>query len=65
MSKTLGVSPLLILICMLLASTLMGIFGIVFAVPFSAIISIIFAIPSSATKKTPSLREKLHNSQGE
>ena len=52
MSKTLGVSPLLILICMLLASTLMGIFGIVFAVPFSAIISIIFAIPSAKENST-------------
>lgn len=45
MNKTLWVSPLLILICMLLAGALMGFFGIVFAVPFSIIVSTIFSLP--------------------
>jgi predicted PurR-regulated permease PerM len=46
MSKTLGISPLLIFICMLIAGSIMGIAGIVFAVPLAVIVAIVFSIPS-------------------
>ncbi len=61
MSKTLGVSPLLIFICMLLASSLMGIFGIVFAVPLEIIIATVFSFqkPVKNLKKKKSLKEKI------
>ena len=61
MSKTLGVSPLLIFICMLLASSLMGIFGIVFAVPLAVIIATVFSFPEpvKTLEKKKSLKEKI------
>jgi predicted PurR-regulated permease PerM len=50
MSKTLGVSPLLVFVCMLFGGMLMGIFGIILAVPIAVIFSIVF--PLSQGEKT-------------
>ncbi|GHW02568.1 AI-2E family transporter [candidate division SR1 bacterium] len=45
MNKTLGVSPLLVLVSMLFGGLLMGFFGVLLAVPLAVICSIIFAVP--------------------
>jgi predicted PurR-regulated permease PerM len=50
MSKTLGVNPLLVFICMLFGGMLMGVFGVVLAVPIAVIFSIVFPIPGGKDK---------------
>jgi predicted PurR-regulated permease PerM len=45
MSKTLGVNPLLVFVCMLLGGVMMGVFGIILAVPIAVIFSIVFKLP--------------------
>jgi putative permease len=45
MSKTLGVNPLLVFVCMLFGGMLMGVFGIVLAVPIAVIFSIVCKLP--------------------
>jgi predicted PurR-regulated permease PerM len=44
MSKTLGVNPLLVFVCMLFGATIMGVYGIILAVPIAVIFSIVFKI---------------------
>jgi predicted PurR-regulated permease PerM len=45
MSKTLGVNPLLVFVCMLLGGVMMGVFGVILAVPIAVIFSIVFKLP--------------------
>jgi predicted PurR-regulated permease PerM len=51
MSKTLGVSPLLVFVCMLFGGVTMGVFGVVLAVPIAVIFSIIFPLPQEKKKQ--------------
>jgi predicted PurR-regulated permease PerM len=50
MSKTLGVSPLLVFVCMLLGATIMGVYGIILAVPIAVIFSIVFNLSGAERK---------------
>lgn len=42
MYHTLGISPLLIFLCMIVGGTLLGILGVLLAVPFAVILTILF-----------------------
>ncbi|MDR2190238.1 MAG: AI-2E family transporter [Candidatus Peribacteria bacterium] len=42
MNKTLGLNPLLVFVCLLFGGVIMGVLGIVLAVPIAVIVSIIF-----------------------
>ena len=64
MSKTLWISPLLIFICMLIAGSIMGIVGIVFAVPLAVIVSIIFSIPSPQKHQEKLQKHHLETQKG-
>jgi predicted PurR-regulated permease PerM len=55
MSKTLGVNPLLVFVCMLFGATIMGVYGVILAVPIAVIFSIVFKI--SGTEKTENKAE--------
>jgi predicted PurR-regulated permease PerM len=55
MSKTLGVNPLLVFVCMLLGATIMGVYGIVLAVPIAVIFSIVFQFPQGKEKEKADL----------
>jgi predicted PurR-regulated permease PerM len=58
MSKTLGVNPLLVFVCMLFGGMIMGIFGIVLAVPIAVIFSIVFKLPEERKSEESHLAEK-------
>lgn len=63
MSKTLGVNPLLVFVCMLFGGLIMGIFGVLLAVPIAVIFSIVFKLPDKpqeqpTIKKKPTLKDK-------
>lgn len=61
MSKTLGINPLLVFICMLFGGLIMGIFGILLSVPIAVIVSIVFKLPSSqAEQKSLQKKSALH-----
>ena len=47
MWKTLGVSPLIVFICMLLFWTIMWFFGVLLAVPMAVIVSLAFHVPQA------------------
>jgi len=51
MSKTLGINPLLVLVCMLLGGVLMGVIGVILAVPIAVILSIVFPLPEGKEKE--------------
>jgi predicted PurR-regulated permease PerM len=51
MSKTLGVNPLLVFVCMLFGGVTMGVFWIILAVPIAVIFSIVFKLPEKQDKK--------------
>jgi predicted PurR-regulated permease PerM len=59
MSRTLGVNPLLVFVCMLFGGMLMGVFGIILAVPIAVIFSIVFPLP----KRKEAGKEVLKNSR--
>jgi predicted PurR-regulated permease PerM len=42
MNRTVGISPLLILICLIVSGVVMGFVGVVLAVPIAVIISMIY-----------------------
>jgi predicted PurR-regulated permease PerM len=62
MSKTLGVNPLLVFVCMLFGGLIMGFFGILLSVPIAVIFSIVFKLPdkpqTQSTKEKPTLKAK-------
>jgi predicted PurR-regulated permease PerM len=63
MSRTLGVNPLLVFVCMLLGATIMGVYGIILAVPIAVIFSIVFKISKEAQKEEKAAITKLHLSK--
>ena len=50
MSKTLGINPLLVFTCMVFGGIMMGVFGIILAVPIAVIFSIVFPLPEEKKK---------------
>ena len=53
MSKTLGINPLLVFVCMLFGGLIMGVFGVVLAVPIAVIVAIVCKFPHQPDQPLP------------